>query len=127
MSPFFVKQFKNEHKCHNCNKLTIRSLCSTHLEVARKRWIIWSHSRQEQGLCSYCHRRSFRGWVRCRLHTMYNRAVCKLWNERYAKSRYQARKALGVCVHSPEHGKVTKPHVYCNKCLERSKAQRNRT
>jgi hypothetical protein len=125
MSPYFLIDFKKKHPCPKCKRLTVRSLCPDHLWAARERWRLWQLQRKLEGLCSYCHRKSFKGYVRCRLHTLYNRKKCKVWMAKNGKERYEYRKLVGVCVRSPQHGVAAKGHVYCQLCLNDRKEWRD--
>jgi hypothetical protein len=128
MSPFFIKEFKKKFKCPVCpsQKQSNRSLCAYHLRVARERWSFWQKQRQQSGLCCYCHRKSFRGYIRCRIHTIYNRAQCKAWSAKFSQIRYNYRKRMGWCPASPNHSKPTNGHTYCDECITRLKARKRK-
>lgn len=109
MSPFFLKTFRKDLRCRRCKALEARpkksgySLCEEHLVEAREKFRCWSEQRREDGLCCYCPRKSFRGWLRCRLHTAINRAKCLAWDRahpEHAKEQWELKKQLrdaGFC------------------------------
>lgn len=112
MSDLYVKQFKQENQCPHCKsaKKSQYSLCDSHLTAARNKWRSWQAERQKQGSCSYCHRKSYKGFVRCKAHTIYNRTNCKSWvrnNKEYCLKRTMEFRerfyAINKCPQCPEH------------------------
>jgi len=124
MSGFFVRKFKDSHKCIKCkkDKLSSYTLCATHLEEAKLAWRQWAVERRESGKCCYCDRKSFRGWLRCRFHTEYNREICKRWmreHPEHSAQQWKQRKELrdmGFCPSCKEHRKLSEGFKRCEVC-----------
>lgn len=126
MTMFYVLNFKKKHKCSKCNESTNHySLCEKHLDYARKRFRKWSSIRKHQRLCCYCHRKSYKGFLRCKTHTMENRVRVKEWHKNhpeYIKNQYirlcQLRDS-GFCPTCPEHRPLESDYKRCDVCRER--------
>ena len=105
MSPpiTFINSFGAKQKCPCCkrNKLSNYSLCSVHLEAAKVAWRKHQDERRAEGRCCYCHRKSYKGFLRCRHHTIENRVKCRKWTKKHGHQRYLDQKAValktGVC------------------------------
>jgi hypothetical protein len=126
MTAFFVKKFKDTHRCNACkaDKLSGYSLCPTHLERAKQRWRGWSVERRAVGKCCYCDRKSFRGWLRCRHHTKLNRAKIRQWmieHPTYGRDQWLKRltlRAHGVCA-CRDRGQLRPGQRRCDTCIAR--------
>jgi hypothetical protein len=129
MTAFFVKVFKRTNKCEHCKKEPLPGyhFCAECLEVARARFEKWAHERRNEGLCIRCDRKSFRGFLRCKLHTLLNRAQCKAWGKlhpEHAKVAWEKKKdllAAGLCV-CPAHNKLPPGFRRCNDCRARQRS-----
>lgn len=131
MTPLFVAEFVSQIKCANCLNIKAvgHSVCERHLTMARKRFRAWSKKRKSAGLCVRCDCKSYNGFLKCKKHTMENRAKCLAWWDRVGGHReaYLKRVALmeatGMCIRCnkrPIEGKRN-----CRKCKDKhSKARR---
>lgn len=134
MSSFFVRLFKRENKCPHCaaDKLSGYSLCATHLEQAKLKWRSWATERREHRLCCYCDRKSFRGWLRCRAHTIINRAKILAWMAKHpthSHDQWVERRKLadqGLCPACKPHRALTNGYRRCDVCRARSEASKAR-
>jgi hypothetical protein len=77
------------------------------------------------GRCAYCDRKSFKGWLRCKAHTMYNRLMCALWGEKnkehvakYVIERRNHWLSLGKCICSA-HRPLAVGRRRCRTCITR--------
>jgi hypothetical protein len=126
MSPLFIKLFRKEHKCPHCpaRKQGKKSLCAFHLRLARERWQKWSDDRRNIGRCTYCNRLSFRGFLRCKLHTEYNRTKVAAWHAAhpdYKVKQWAEKKKLieqGICPCAARRP-LTDGYRRCGPCRER--------
>jgi len=129
MSKFFLKSFKARHKCWACkeDKLSGYSLCEKHLTKARNLWRSWGFERREEGLCISCDRKSFKGWLRCKIHTAYNRKKCLAWTHAHpehaqeAWRKKQTLRAAGFCPQCPQHRKLKNGAGRCWVCSTRNR------
>lgn len=133
MSPFFIKTYLKDTKCRGCEKSKLiigkkaYSVCSEHLKAARDKWRNWSVIRREQGLCCYCHRKSYKGWLRCKFHTLENREKCLRWIEEHPEHYHEAwmkKKKLmeaGFCPTCKEHRPLPTGFKRCDPCRARRK------
>lgn len=135
MSGFFVKLFKKENKCPKCPKKKLKrgdktySLCTNHLLRARAAWENWTERRRDEAKCCYCHRASYNGWLRCRIHTLINRENCRNWTIRNydavkAKDRayWAAKKGLpdrGFCANCKDQRPIEPGYRRCAPCRQR--------
>jgi hypothetical protein len=132
MSDFFVKKFKQKHRCKSCRSSKIKangkvySLCYNHLTKARKESIKWSEQRRHEGLCISCDRKSFRGWLRCRLHREINRLRIQAWikaHPEYYREQWKLQKQLrdgGLCPSCHEHRPLSDGYLRCKPCRDRA-------
>jgi hypothetical protein len=133
MTLLFAQEFKKPLKCAYCAQapLTDYSLCSPHLVQARERFRSWAKKRRRAGLCIRCACKSFRGYLRCRKHTVENRRVCKVWSAAhpdYCKRQWEKSKAVrdaGFCPSCREHPKLEGPFRRCEPCRKRSRGYRS--
>jgi hypothetical protein len=133
MSPLFLKLFAKEHQCSACSspKAGARKFCALHLQLAREKWSTWATERRLQGTCAYCDNKSFRGFLRCRLHTLQNRAKVREWHEArpaYQKETWATRKAFyaaqGRCVYCKDHRPAVPGLLKCQPCRDSERALR---
>lgn len=126
MTAFFVEKFKRENQCWNCkaDKLSGYSMCAKHLEKAKLDFRAWAKRRRRQRLCCYCDRRSFKGWLRCKTHTLVNRVKCLRWNRlhpEHGREAWEKRKkllALGICI-CRAHRTIPAGFRRCEECRAR--------
>lgn len=127
MSPVYIKEIQST-KCGNVcknEKLGKYSLCAKHLEYARNTWRIWQKERRDQGRCCFCHLKSFKGFLRCKKHTLENRERCKAWARLHPyrhREEWERRKrwtAMGLCLACPTHSPVIPGRTRCADCTER--------
>lgn len=125
MSPFFIKIFKKEHRCHQCTakKQRNRSFCPYHLRLARERFEAWAYERRAKGRCISCDCKSFNGYLRCKKHTKILRIYCHEWNKEHGHDRWLRVKTeilrTGLCASCPEHRPVKPGALRCQPCLTR--------
>lgn len=132
MSKFFLKSFKAKNKCWACkeDKLSGYSLCEKHLTKARNLWRSWGFERRQAGLCISCDRTSFKGWLRCKFHTLLNRKRCAAWMKehpgyyRIELARKQELVRNGQCPKCASHRKVSPGHVVCWFCKAKETLRR---
>lgn len=135
MSHYFVKKFNKEHKCSKCKSSKLQvgkkifSLCQDHLIKAKERWRVWQIQRRVEGKCSYCDKKSYNGWIRCKTHALYNREKCKQWykvNKEYYKMYNLGRKAEWLsqskCPQCKEHRSLTEGYARCSVCRVKRKS-----
>lgn len=93
MSPIFLREFRQSNKCPGCasTKKHGYSMCEFHIAKARVVWRQWQQKRVEKGICCYCHRKSYKGYVRCKTHTIENRIRCKRWIKDHPEHQIQQR------------------------------------
>ena len=129
MSPYFVKLFKKENKCSCCkaSKKDGYSVCAKHLKYAKTRWRKWQIIRRNTGKCCYCHRKSFKGWLRCKTHTIINKKKCEAWGKKHPThghdsfiQRHSTFTDNGLCISCKPHRKVHKGFKRCWTCLKRN-------
>lgn len=130
MTAFFIRKFKATHECRQCSAehAPLRKFCKQHLYKAMMAWRRWAEERRGDELCISCDRKSFRGWLRCRLHTELNRIKCSAWyranKERESlkdKQSKDAWTAQGKCFQCPEHRPISvRSTRRCATCLDRS-------
>lgn len=126
MTQLFVNEFKKLNKCQSCKKDAPvgYGLCVNHLKIARERFAKWAKLRREQKKCCYCHRSSYNGWLRCKTHTLINRARCKQWwidhpgARVYIKARLEARLNSGICRCAAKN-KIPEGFRRCDDCRNR--------
>lgn len=105
MPPIFIKQFMRQFKCPHCkaHKVPEKSLCQFHLAKARVYFQTWANKRRKEGLCIRCRRKSFKGYLRCRLHTEENRARCRAWMKIHGHGQWEKAKnqayLTGMCAY----------------------------
>jgi hypothetical protein len=130
VTAFFIKEMHATLKCGACKKLPVdgKKFCPKHLAVARNRWRRWSVERRKEGLCCYCHRKSYKGFLRCRIHTQINREKCRDWMARHPERSavdWQKRKKwidLGRCPMCRPHRKLPTGFRRCNPCRKRQRS-----
>ncbi len=92
MTSYFADKFTREHVCNTCRKSAAKKaaagkkMCSTHLEVARLAFRIWSVSRRQAGGCCECSKTAVPGKGRCRRHWAKNRQDCR----EYVKANWES-------------------------------------
>ena len=127
MTPFYIAEFKKENKCSSCpaKKQSRRKMCAYHLRVAREAFMAWSTERKAMGKCAYCHRKSFKGWLRCRTHAAANRENCRKWslaNPEWSaiqwKKRLGAYGKNGLCMYCKEHRPAVPGNLKCQPCRD---------
>lgn len=126
MSPKFLKWFRKKHdKCLNCKSAPIksRSMCSIHLAKARLGWKKWQEKRKKLGLCGYCDKKRFMGWIRCKAHAIANRIKCLNWakahpnrSREYWQERKQKALILGLCVYCRAKPNLMPQTLRCLDC-----------
>lgn len=128
MSPLFLKFFKKQNHCLCCSSTKKKgySVCPKHLKKAKIHWRKWQEERRHKGVCCYCDRKSYKGWLRCLKHTKYNRKVCLEWKARHPgldHKKHLERQATytdkGRCPSCKPHRKLYASHRRCWICRKR--------
>lgn len=134
MSEFFVETFKKQNKCWGCKFEPLKQgdrtygFCAKHLTAARERWRLWQGQRRAEGKCISCHRKSFRGWLRCRVHREVNRLRIAAWikaHPDHSALQWEKRKKLlaaGFCPSCKEHRALPAGFRRCDPCRERRRS-----
>lgn len=129
---FALKTFTTANRISHCSacskdKLRGRKMCAGHLEKARLFFRSWSATRRAAGKCCWCNKKSFNGWLRCKIHTLYNRAKCAAWMERHPdhghKQWIERKKkflANGLCV-CKAHNRLPPGFRRCDSCRPRQR------
>lgn len=125
MKPIVLELSK---RCPDCGGPCVRSRCEFCLKKTADKWNKRAEERRAAGLCCKCTLKAvlLNGKVSsfCRKHRAENKAKAKAWTQANGKNRWVKRKTLGVCVNSPTHGPVEKPHAYCSGCRQRLRRHR---
>ncbi len=134
MSPFFIAEFRKNHKCRQCSahRKHERKFCELHLAKARLRWANWANERQEIGKCISCNRKHIPGQQRCNPHRAANNKKCAAWyleNVTHVARTFQDRKLArleaGLCTGCGQ--KAPRPeHTRCFDCNLRQRAHQLR-
>ncbi len=130
MTPFFVAEFRKGLKCGMCaaKQARGRKFCLYHLRYAREAFANWSSKRRKAGLCILCHRRGFRGYLRCKAHRTEQNAYLRAWvaaHPERSKEQWVLKKREyrdnGLCLACKEHRPCKKGRTRCDECRVRHK------
>lgn len=134
MSEFFIANFKKQNQCQACTTEKVTnygktySMCLKHLNKARIHWKNWANVRRAAGKCCYCNKKSYKGYLRCKTHTEYNRANCKKWyqankerNAQYTIEFKLSYLSQNKCPQCPEHRSLKAGYTRCQVCRNKYK------
>lgn len=129
MSPFFVKYFRSNNPCHLCpaesstERTPGKSLCGSHLKLARIVFRLWSIVRRKHRKCIACDDHTDRNNCRCPSHRQANRKRCIQWfndnrdrRSKYNLERKEAHIAAGRCPNCPQHRALEPGFRRCSTC-----------
>jgi hypothetical protein len=127
MSPLFIKLYKDLTHCPCCKASPKEGYicCPKHLEAAKLRFQRWSTERKSKGLCCYCNRKSYKGYLRCKPCTIKNRIKCHDWflkHPEHSKEAWEKKKLIrdsGFCPGCPQHRPLLAPSKRCVTCHQR--------
>ncbi len=135
MSPYFVRYFRSNNPCPFCTvkagteKAPGRSMCGTHLAIAKMVWRLWATARRRLGRCIECAKKAQKTNCRCPAHRhankMKGRAYYAANKERLSKRERDVKEAwigLGRCPACPQHNPLPPGQRRCNDCRGLHKA-----